>query len=168
MFLAGVQVFIFSFVVGAHAEKQPQPISDVISKAYHRQRVLVQGTVEKRMDWETVVLKDQTETLLLNCNRVRQDFKIGDTLVVYGLYQGRINQPVARGSLEVTEWALFSNEAASKKLVEKYGKEPVAMPSPVVPEPTEARLKALDELKSKKLISDKEYKEQRKRILESL
>ncbi len=166
----------------AFAEKQPQPIEWVLKNSRTRARVLVQGTITKQIDFDNLILTDSGGSLRLDAFRVHQYLSKGDKVIVYGLYLGRITEDSARGKLEVLDFLPIKasdNPEKARQFIEKYGSDPVpAVKSDPVPaanhpakatdKTVESRLKELDDLKAKNLLSDEEYKEQRKRILGSL
>jgi hypothetical protein len=104
--------------------------------------------------------------------------KIGDEVVAYGRYIGRSPIYVKHPELDVIELASATDDAGPA-LVAKRGVEPGTYPDlpppnaspghPAAAERTvEHRLEELNSLKSKGLITDDEYKQQRDRILGSL
>lgn len=169
-----ILVFAILFSAVAHAEKAPMPMADVLAGARFKQPVLVRGSIVKQLDFDTYVIQDNSEKLLANFKGVKQRLGVGDTLIVYGMYLGKGISRSAKGDIDVKAYAFVSDEAASKALIEKYGSETAALRSvstPLAidpPKTIESRLRELDELKTKNLVTDQEYKEQRKRILDGI
>lgn len=148
-------------------------IGDVLQNAGVREKVFIEGRIKRAFDFDTFLVSDEKSDIAVSFLGVRQDLKVGDVIAVYGRFRGRLSYKSAYGLLETLEWAP-QNDPASAALREKYdvtaASTPVAAVVPCIfPAPTiETRLKQLEDLKSKKLISEKEYQEQRKRILNDL
>lgn len=167
-------IFIFSSSA-VLAEKAPRPIKDLLQSGRMRDKALIQGKVTKQIDLDYYIVEDETGDIVVGVRDVRHKLKLGDTLLAFGRYQGRTAFRSRKGQLDVTEFAMGEDAAASAALVERYGTEPKA-PEPVAQPPAppaparsvESRLQELENLKSKNLISADEYQQQRQRILNDL
>ncbi|MBV9079995.1 MAG: SHOCT domain-containing protein [Elusimicrobia bacterium] len=154
-------------------------LSDVLSTVRRKEKVLVSGTIARALTLDLFVLNDGTAEVLLNTANLPVSLAAGSKVVAWGRFQGRSDkQPKFAGEIEGIEVALADSGAAAD-LIKAHGRpapSPVpafsdAKPAAGTPVPgrsVETRLRDLDELKAKGLVTDEEYKEQRRRILNDL
>jgi hypothetical protein len=166
------------------AGKNVRSIDDVLHTAKRRDLVLVAGTVKRSFDLDNVLLTDEHGEIAVSFVGVRQDVRPGDRIAVAGRFDGRVGYRSNYGLLNAVAWAPL-DDPKSDALRDKYGvtaASATASPSPTdssavvsssgpVSGPAsnvESRLRTLDDLKSKNLVTPDEYQEQRKRILSQL
>jgi hypothetical protein len=147
-------------------------INDVIQSASVRDKVLIEGRVKRAFDFDTYLVSDDKSEIAVSFLGVRQNLKVGDAIAVYGRFRGRASYKTTYALLEALEWTMQSDPKAVG-LRDKYGVSDstatASAPPCILPLPTiESRLKQLEDLKAKKLISNEEYQQQRKRILNDL
>jgi hypothetical protein len=159
--------------VGFAADKKPRTIQDVSQNARLRDKVVVQGTIRRRINFDLFIAEDASGPIGLSFEGLRQRLRIGDTIVVAGKFQGRYVLEGRIARLDVISFAAPGTPDAAA-LIEKFGEAPAApqapetSPSPAPVRSIEDRLRRLDELRDKKLVTPEEYAEQRKRILGDL
>lgn len=154
-----------------------RPIQDVLKNAQRREKVLVEGTVKKAFDFDTFLVTDDSGEIAVSFLGVKQHVGTGDAVVAYGLFDGRASYVSRYGLINALDWAPAADPKALD-LKTKYDLTPSPSPTPASSTPAttpnaptrsvESRLRELDELKGKGLVSPDEYKEQRKRILGEL
>jgi hypothetical protein len=155
------------FFVGASvAFADTRSIDDVLHNAKRRETVLIAGTVKRSFDLDTVLLADDGGEIAVSFVGVRQDVRPGDAIAVVGRFDGRLTYRSSYGLLNATQWVSQSDP----KFAELRKQYNVAVATtPVTPAPgVESRLRALDDLKAKNLVTPEEYREQRTRILNQL
>lgn len=162
--------------ITASAEPKPRTIDDTLKNTGIRKKVLIQGTVKRSFDFDNVLLTDDTAEIAVGLASVKQNVRDGDKILVYGRFEGRLNYKARYGFINALEWAPVGDPKGDA-LIAKYGVEPSTAPAesdsasssaPAPQRSVESRLRELEDLKTKKLITDDEYKEQRKRILGQL
>ncbi len=159
---------------------------EVIHQARKRAKIVVQGHIERAINFDYFIFADDTGKLLLNAASVKQRMAAGDKVAVYGRVLGhatRFDQTLTEiEALEVgTDGSDDAKRILSTRLASTESVPAAAVPAPspitaATPLPEmpgaensiESRLKFLEELKKKSLITDDEYREQRKRILGDL
>ncbi|MFN0117207.1 MAG: SHOCT domain-containing protein [Elusimicrobiota bacterium] len=187
----GILILFTGFLGGfvkAEEVKSARSIDDILTQSKFRQKIFTVGVVKKPLNFDDfIVSSDQGTLVLVRFKGIKQDLKTGDKIFVYGRHLGRPALPGVKLEIEAIEYALDTKTENRDALLSKYG-VPVPIEVPVIkstetvsitPVVTEAestndssfiekRLMRLDGLKQKGLISEDEYKAQRKRILESL
>lgn len=162
--------------------KTVRAIDDVLHNARRRELVMITGKVKRSFDLDNILLADDKSEIAVSLVEVRQDLRPGDAVAVVGRFDGRVSYRSNYGLLNAIDWAPLDDPQKFDALKAKYGvmassvsagapDSPGTPSSPTV-SPTsteiERRLRALDELKAKNLITPDEYQEQRKRILNQL
>lgn len=159
------------------AENVPFPLGHASKEVRNREKIVVQGRVEKKIDLDHFVLADASGQLILTMQGVRHNLQKGDDVTVYARFiRSPANFPRYDGELEALDFAMSTEKEKAAQLVEKFGRpfsskpseEEPEVPSPAPPGPVEDRLRKLDDLKKQGLISDDEHRRHRDRILESL
>lgn len=162
----------------------PTPVKTVLNSAKRKEKVLVAGKIKRARTLDIFVLADETGEVLINAANIRMPIAVGNDLVVWGRFWGRSDQQPDYREIEVID-AAQAGTAQAAALIDAHSRsEPRPAPAPVAPvstEPvgaannastpsrtTESRLRELDDLKSKGLVNDAEYQDQRKRILSGL
>lgn len=173
-------LFAFAFLLTPclRAEGRPWTTSEVIESAKRKAKVVIQGKIERAINFDYFVLTDDSGAIILNAAGVRHRLAVGDKIVVWGRYLGRSDRyPQARAEIEAIEMAPVDTPEAARILEGRTAPAPVPDVSANPPAPDaapavslsiESRLRTLEDLKEKKLISDDEYKDTRKRILNDL
>jgi hypothetical protein len=152
--------------------KNVRSIDDVLRNAKRRDLVLVAGTVKRSFDLDNILLSDDSGEIAVSLVGLRQDLRPGDRVAVAGRFDGRVSFRSNYGLLTAIDWAPQSG-ARFDQLKNKYGVATSTTSASVAPTPAaasdvEPRLRQLDDLKSKNLVTPDEYQEQRKRILNDL
>lgn len=164
--------------LAAVAAARPWTAAEVRASAARKSNVLIQGKIDRALTLDYFLFNDGTGELLLNAANVRQSLAAGDDVVVWGRYVGRSDRYAARPEVDAIELAP-AGTAEAQKICDAHSTAAPAPTPPVAPaaaSPTatpavrsiEDRLRALDDLKAKGLVTPAEYDEQRKRILQDL
>ena len=155
-----------------------RPIADILANASRKDTVVVKGKVKRPFNFDTFLLTDGTGEIAVSLVGLQQNVGPGDSIIVAGRYQGKFSYVSRYGLVEATAWAKAVDPRAAE-LLRAYGvtaspaPSPSASSSPTSPVATpvpdvETRLKKLENLKNRNLISPEEYREQRRRILNDL
>lgn len=174
-FCRWIVLFSLTFWLAASSafsvEKTPRTVNDISTNARLREKVLVEVTVRRRIDFDLVVGEDASGQIGLSFEGLRHDLKVGDTLVAAGRFRGRYALEGSLARLDVIEFAAPGTPEAAR-LIEKFGRGPASSKAPAPAAPAtrsiEGRLRQLDELRDKGLVTQEEHAEQRKRILDEL
>ncbi len=163
----------------AASGKIVRSIDDVLHNAKRRDIVFVAGTVKQSFDLYNVLLVEGRSEIAVSLADVPQDVRPGDKIAVVGWFDGRLSYRSSYGLIIATDWAP-QNSPKFVELRNKYGivfSTPVPSPAPVAVSVAassasistiELRLRELEDLKTKDLVTPDEYKQQRKRILDQL
>ncbi len=167
---------MFSGMGTAGAATAPTPVKTVLNSAHRKDKVLVAGKIKRARTLDIFVLSDDTGELLINAANVRTAIAVGNDLVVWGRFWGRSDRQPDLREVEVLEAAQAGSAEAAALIaahattapVEETPSPPLAAPAPTPARSAETRLRELEELKTKGLVNDAEYQEQRKKILGDL
>ena len=169
------KIFLFALVATASAAfgLEPRPINDVLKSAGLRDKVVISGQAVRFFDFDTILISDGNDWIAVSFAGLKHAIHLHDRVVIAGRFRGRAVYLMRYGLLDAFDWAPASDPRAND-LITQFG---VAISSPVVAGPSltpapsanvESRLRTLDDLKKKNLITDEEYRDQRKRILNEL
>ena len=158
------------------AEKIVWPIRDVLSEAKLNTRIVVKGKIKKRLGFDYFVIGDETGELVLLKDTIRPNLRVGDEVVIMGIYEDSEKYSSYEGQIDIVSIAKPTHEKGVKKLIQKYGRERSPRDNPgasienraAEKDSVEKRLLRLETLKNKNLITTEEYKEHRQRILNEL
>lgn len=166
-FIAVTMVFSVSCL--AHAT---WPIKDVLKQANRREKVLIEGRIQRAFDFDTFLVSDSSGEIAVSFVGLKQNVGASDNVVIYGWFDGRATYVAKYGLLYALEWAPAADaDALRKKYTASRPTEPLNTPERASSPASlniESRLKVLEDLKNKGLISTDEYQDQRKRILNDL
>lgn len=151
-------------------------IGRVTASARRREKVLVEVTLKRALTLDRFLATDGTGEVFLDATGLRHDLKVGDRVVVWGRYMGRSDHDANVSELEALSLAPSGSEEAGKLLL-AHGR-PAPSPSPSVapsvwpspsPRPSiESRLREVDDLTEKGLITTEERRRIREKILSEL
>jgi len=79
------------------------------------------------ISFDQFILEDSTDHILINSEGIKQKLKLGDSVLCYGRYAGKISHPSAKAQLDVRNFAYTNETAAVKDLLDKYA--PQAAPT---------------------------------------
>lgn len=165
--IPAMAAFLVSSVVLAGA--RPWSADEVSAQARRKSKVLVEGRISRAIDFDTFVLTDPSGDMLLDAKGVRHDLGTGDAVLVWGRYLGRSDRRPAMAEIQAIDIVASGTPEAAALLAARAA-EPPAPPAaaPAAGSSIETRLKALDDLKAREIVTDDEYRQQRQRILDEL
>lgn len=162
-----------SIAAAGPCEVFARDIKDVLENSRVRDKVVVEGTIKRAFDFDNFLVADSSSEIAVSFIGVRQDLKAGDPVVVYGKFRGKFSYLSRYGLIEAIEFLKPSDPKAAELRSKDEAPPMQSSQTPPLPPPApaknvETRLRELEDLKIKNLISPDEYKDQRKRILDSL
>jgi hypothetical protein len=168
---------------GAGSPKRLWTIGEILEDTKYRTQVVIKGEISKSYDFDFHLLDDGTGVIMVNGSHVNQHFGVGDEVVIYGRYiDSEANKPKDE-EIRVIKFATSEKDPPVDQWIAKYGKEDepqekntgeisaqknIKQPISTAPSDIETRLKKLSDLKEKGLITEEEYQQQKKRILNEL
>ncbi len=109
-----------------------RPIDDVLKNAHRRDKVLIEGKIVKPFDFDTLLVSDDSGDVAVSFTGLQQRLGAGDSVVVYGRFDGRRSYAARYGLINAIDWALSSDPKAAN-LKGRDAEEAEPAPAPAAP-----------------------------------